>query len=748
VLFKNIPTPPTADGVAAATVSAAGPPIAAAMLSPEKSPSAREAIISREASGYDRMDAPQASRAVSRAQGEYPSSPQTAASAIAGTAELPSCYARWAAGYFTILPEDNKRVDAWDVIVILALCFTALVLPFEVSLLDLIPPRLYIMDKCVDAIFSVDMILNFNMAFASNDHTGHACYEKTPCMIAKNYMSIPFTKGMTAGWFWPDLVTIIPFELLPAGVLAGADMRSVRLVRVLRLVRMLRLVRVVKLFKRWHTHVGFSFALVKLVRCVGVTMLLVHWLACSWAHIGCHPADYMDFEGSHVKSWISEISAGYHEKLSDLSTFEIYTMSVYFCTVVLTTVGFGDILPVNDIEVMWLICVMFLTGLTWAWVVANVVNVIQNADIFGVTFNQTMDDLNTLMQTRVVGKPLRFRIRKHLYESQNVHRHRHQLATTTWLSAGLQGELAIASGVGDVIGAVRYFRGLPPNIMTDLALHFKPDLFSPDEYIMDKQSLFVIRKGSCVKRGKLLGKGTVLGDDMILATDYLKDTVMPKTITFCEVNKLGMTGLVETCYKFPELDVRVRREQVRMAVRRSIVQYALKTDRRRKQFETQELERMKKEDPTFQGTELPKSTWDEFLATEKKTENDGDVKAELGWAQCMELSRKTGSHEEDIRELEGKVKAIRSAVDTANNKSRGAGQKLDRLRKIVVETEATTQARLETLEIRFDLFDRMAETIAGMGSSREDSRSRGRSSNGSGWWPASPKERTHIYINN
>jgi len=625
-----------------------------------------------------------------------------------------SCYGRWMEGKFTIIPEDNPFIDMWDIVVIVALCSTAVLLPYEVALITNPPIKLYILDKTIDLIFCVDMIFNFNVAYTTSDSGAHAAYERSPIKIAKNYMAVPFSNNLQSGWFWPDLLTVIPWEVL--GSVNG--LKTVRLVRVLRLIRMLRLVRVMKLFRRWHTHTGFAFALVKVVRTTMSTLLLVHWLACFWAHLGKNPGDY---EEGMTTSWLIEI-VGDNEDVGQLSTFKIYNRSLYFCTVVLTTVGFGDITPMNDVEYIAMIFTIFVTGLTWAWVVAIVVNVINNMDIYGSTFNQTMDDLNLLMRTRSVQPSLRLRIRKHLYESQHVHRMRHQLATTTWLSASLQGELAMQSGVGEVIDCIWYLRRLQPQVLIEIALHFKPDLFSPNEYIMDQHSVTVIRKGSCMKNGKIMSRNDVIGEDMILATDYLKDTSCPRSITYLEVMTLSKDGLMSVCMKYPEFDQRLRKAQVKLALWRAFTRTAARIRREKEKQDRldpvkQEAEKNKRKsgwDQNFFGRRNSKEMVAELHAvqTQKNDPNkplDASSVVEIekvGWARhSSEPAGKGGVSKQLIED----INALKSLVDTSNRAMDIGMQKLGDVERVFEDHKADSKQRFERLERRFEQIEKWAK---------------------------------------
>jgi len=599
----------------------------------------------------------------------------------------PSCIQSWRDGDFTILPEENPKVDAWDMVVISALFATAVLLPFEVALVTEPPQSLYIIGKVIDSIFSLDIVLTFNIAYAvSNPKSTTDVNERRPLRIAAHYMAIPFSDNMSAGWFWPDLLTVIPWEAVP-GV---KDLNSLRLVRVLRLVRMLRLVRVIKLFKRWQTHSGFSYSLVTIVTTGSVTLLLVHWLACLWGHLGLHPEDYSKGQKSWLYNHLTDGRLKGPDLEGDLPSIEVYTNALYFCTVVLTTVGFGDMVPQNEVEVVVMIFTIFVTGITWAWVVANVVNVITNMDVFGTQFNQIMDDLNTLMRDYNLQNSLRLRIRRHIHESYHVQRRRHHQQAITWLSAGLQGEFAIESGVDRVADCFWYFRGVNSGVLIELADEFKGNLFSPNEILMDRNSASVIMRGSCMRRGKMYSKDGIIGEDMILASEHLRDSTCPRTLTFMEVMTIMRDSLKEACGKYPDFDMRLRRAQVKLALWRSFIRTA--EERRKKR-----------------GTKSTKSAWDKSYfsieeggASQRQDESDPLLPkvASKGWAESMDKS--SSEEAQNAVLILTALTDLRKTVDVNHYES---VQKIQAFETRFQGVEGTLQSlgsRMESLQAQLD----------------------------------------------
>lgn len=473
-------------------------------------------------------------------------------------------YSRWLRGDFTIVPGATPYFEYWDVAVILALFCTALVVPFEVALIDAdTPDALQWIGRTLDAIFTIDVVINFNVAYTLNE--GQAV-EKRPVLIAKTYMAVPFSNRFNAGWFWLDSITIIPWHWF------FSDMRwkSVKAFRFLRLYQMFRLARVIKLFKRWHTQVGFSLALMQLWGTMMLTLGLVHWLACTWSHIAIFSEDYG--EALH-DTWLADTYLSKKKDISEISVYETYGLALYFCSVVLTTVGFGDIVPRNRVETKLMTATVFLTGLTWAFVVASVVDVVTHTDVYKDMFKVTMDNMNTLMRTRDVPMELQLRVRRHLHESYQMHRERHNMETIKWLSSGLQGELAIASGVDKVCDCIWYLRGSDQAVwLVEIAQFFQSFMFSPQEFLIDRgSSVSVVQKGSLVYKGKVLMRGGVVGEDMILITDALKCTVCPRALTVVEIMSLQRKHLMQVCEKHPDLNMRIRRAQIRLAVSRAII---------------------------------------------------------------------------------------------------------------------------------------------------------------------------------
>jgi hypothetical protein len=87
-----------------------------------------------------------------------------------------------------VLEPNNKRLQKWDAVTLTALLFTAIITPVEVAFVSTQPSTspLWVINRCVDVIFIVDMIVIFNLAFV--DDQGQLI--KSRSAIAKHCESI------------------------------------------------------------------------------------------------------------------------------------------------------------------------------------------------------------------------------------------------------------------------------------------------------------------------------------------------------------------------------------------------------------------------------------------------------------------------------------------------------------------------------------------------------------------------------
>ena len=136
-------------------------------------------------------------------------------------------------------PRTSKRLPYWDGTSAFALLFTALVTPYEVAFLPSDLVYLFAINRCVDCIFVVDVVVQFFLAFPfdSSDEGGSRWVTDLPS-IRRHYLR---------GWFAVDVlatgVSIFDIISFVSNNDSFSRLKALRVLRVLRLVKLLRLLR-------------------------------------------------------------------------------------------------------------------------------------------------------------------------------------------------------------------------------------------------------------------------------------------------------------------------------------------------------------------------------------------------------------------------------------------------------------------------------------------------------------------------
>jgi Ion transport protein len=101
---------------------------------------------------------------------------------------------------FILLPENKIRMG-WNLVTLVLLLYTASFVPYRTSFIEYASTALTNWEWVVDALFSLDILINFISAYEDNDKN----IEVRLKMIAKTYVST---------WFMFDAVAIFPFQML------------------------------------------------------------------------------------------------------------------------------------------------------------------------------------------------------------------------------------------------------------------------------------------------------------------------------------------------------------------------------------------------------------------------------------------------------------------------------------------------------------------------------------------------------
>lgn len=441
--------------------------------------------------------------------------------------------------------------NIWEVIVYGVTIAVSFLAPYEVAFVTGEPFLFLLCDLVIYMFFVTDMVLHFFVALPDPDRP--SCLLRSPGEIVCHYVT---------SWLFVDLISVLPygFLLITTGV-GSTHLRSVGLCRIARLPRLL--IRQT-IMRRWQIFFGFSFAALEVVKYLLIVAMACHWMACLWGGIGLAKGD--------EDNWLKVLARqkGQDYSLYTHSQAQVYSVCLYWAIMTLTSVGYGDVCPMNMKEYWVCCCCMALSAALWAFIIGEVCRIAASVDPHDTRFMQTMDDLNYLMKSRHMPRSMSMQIRTYMYEAREVARQRMQTPIIQQMSPMLQGQMAMQLHKA-WLEKVWYLREIDGQALVNIARRLQADFFAPNEEVACSRTLFILRRGICIRRSRILLKGDIWGEDMVVNNQVLRDEAPVKAISYLEVITLSYVDLVQAVKPFPEVCAQIQKIKVKIAVMRGVM---------------------------------------------------------------------------------------------------------------------------------------------------------------------------------
>jgi len=477
--------------------------------------------------------------------------------------------------WWVIDPRKSRWMAIWDMAGTLALLYTALVTPFEVAFLEA-PDTwtmarsdvLFLINRLVDAIFIIDMFVNFVLMYQEADAIRGVRWIDEPREIAAHYAKT---------WFFLDFFSTLPSlcDILPltsdngptargggTGPTAASQFKKLRVIRCARLVRLVRLLRAGRLLKRWETRIAINYALLSLSKTVIIYLLVAHWSACALVL----PTTFYD---TPEDTWLG--SCGFCSVVDGcVATHVLYIATLSHTLQVITgAVGSSLELRVFNTQEQLVYTVISVVGsLLWGYVIGTWVSVIANTDPGSRWFRQTMDGLNSFMSQYQLPREMRIRLREYFMQAQHMHQGQRRRELLNLMSPMLHGEVALAIS-GSWLRKVHFLQGAETEMLILAATNMRPAVYAPGEPAPSGY-LYVIHKGVALYGGRVLSSGKAWGHDCILRDSGLRHA-SGRALSYVEVYKLSRREIIELARPFPIGGARLRWAAVRLAFIRFVL---------------------------------------------------------------------------------------------------------------------------------------------------------------------------------
>eukprot|EP00392_Amoebophrya_sp_AT5.2_P003638 g3643.t1 len=306
-----------------------------------------------------------------------------------------------ALGYIPVFhPDCNARI-IWQVVMVFPLMYMGTVVPYRLAFIDF---RIYtgdrytnlnfdiakatdgtaweVTDILLDIFFWMDLVYNFFVAYFDV----HGRLNSHPYQIWRNYLG---------GWFTLDLLACLPASFWSNMITISGDSNANKITRLPQLYRIGRLARLSKMGKvsavlrkllsrlNQHSFVFWLSSTLGKSRLANVSKFLMMLLFIS--HIfGCFWYLTASFHEDPLNTWVGHRSRTRADgevvyMLEEPPAYQWLTC-VYFILTVCTTVGFGDITPYTQAELLFTTALMLFGAVINSVIVSEVIAVLTRVD--------------------------------------------------------------------------------------------------------------------------------------------------------------------------------------------------------------------------------------------------------------------------------------------------------------------------------------------------------------------------------
>ena len=260
-----------------------------------------------------------------------------------------------------IITPDNKLMPYFNYLIFILLYIDIIISPFE-YFVYCNPTAKIIRIVLFDLIFSTEIVLTI---FTSYYDVLYKHYVTDIKKIFRNYL-----------WngFIPNFIYVFPFYLFN---------HNLEIIRILKIYRYPFISSKSKESLSWI----LSFIIKNSVIISQITRVIIFFLSlCYILHVCACFYCFLGFK--YTNSWVWQ----YPELVDNTSILDVYVSSYYFITETFSSTGYGDLTPINSIEIIFIMFCQILNCGLYAYLLSNILDILtnkENSDSYKYRADQT-----------------------------------------------------------------------------------------------------------------------------------------------------------------------------------------------------------------------------------------------------------------------------------------------------------------------------------------------------------------------
>lgn len=401
---------------------------------------------------------------------------------------------------------------AWQLVITLCTTFVAVFIPLNLVFKFELNSSFIAVYWFITAIFTIDI---FIYLFPEKSLNSEQNYET---VNRKDYLK---------GWFAVDFIAAIPFMFifnLPA-------------LGILRLLKFTRIAQYMHLWRQRSVKFGDYLILGFFIYWL---MIVTHWLTCGWIALRNYPFG------------------------SDSLTN--YVKSLYWVIETITTVGYGDVVPQNNIQHIYAMMIMLGGVGVYGFVIGNIANILSKRNPAKTQFYNNLEQLKVFVNYRNIPLSLQKKVRDYYTYIWKKKLGFDESVFLSGLPQGLQNEVSVHLK-RQILEKIPLFKGVSDDFLQEVSLYMRPVIVIPDECIFKEgdagnEMYFVIRGKLEVKHaGKALAvltDGDFFGE-IALFNNEKRRTATVTSLTYSDLYRLDRELFDKVLKRYPKIAEHIKR---------------------------------------------------------------------------------------------------------------------------------------------------------------------------------------------